>query len=341
MAAICKPQADVEDAVPEGEEERHGTLLAEADAWGKDVDFAGLERRLAALGRPHARLRRISPEIISCSRRTDVPAHYASGLVKILRRGEVLVVIRGNYSLVSLSPETVKAWVWWSKNYAPWIEAFRDNPALFTRYPAHLFHFTITGLGDLETGQPPLEERLAQIGFLAGLGKVVVRFDPITRYQDETGQVRSNSALIPDFIPLFKAAGAHEIEFKFCVPYAGTLKRMAGRGHPLLNWPPGRKQQIVRGLMAACKEAGITLRACCPDPDEMVEGLEVGACVDGEAINALLGPARNPVGLRKDKGQRAKCKCVESKDIGSYRMKCPHDCDYCYAQPGAANEAFR
>ena len=32
----------------------------------------------------------------------------------------------------------------------------------------------------------------------------------------------------------------------------------------------------------------------------------------------------------KDKGQRALCGCIASKDVGEYNT-CPHMCEYCYA----------
>lgn len=36
-----------------------------------------------------------------------------------------------------------------------------------------------------------------------------------------------------------------------------------------------------------------------------------------------------PGDYRKDKGQRAACGCIMSKDIGEYNT-CPHLCHYCY-----------
>jgi hypothetical protein len=44
----------------------------------------------------------------------------------------------------------------------------------------------------------------------------------------------------------------------------------------------------------------------------------------------LFGPDIIPSDHPKDKGQRAECCCVASKDIGRYDT-CPHLCAYCYA----------
>jgi len=276
--------------------------------------------------------------IISCSRRTDVPAHYIPWLVRGLQAGEVTVTVRGHVSRVSLRPEDVKAWVWWSKNYAPWLAARAAHPELFA-FRAHIFHFTITGLEDLENVEPSIDERINQITQLAAVGHVVVRFDPITRYRDEAGVVRSNHPLAETLIPHFKAAGAHEVEFKFCVPYRGTLARMARGRTPFVAFMPEEKRRIVRRLMDICAAQQLRLRACCPLPEERVEGLEVGSCIDGETIEKLLGG--DWVNKRKDAGQRKACRCVASRDIGDYRMHCPHACRFCYGQPGPLNPAFR
>ena len=56
-------------------------------------------------------------EIISCSRRTDIPAFLMDWVIDKMKLGYVDVVNpfnRKQISRVSLNPEDVRCWVWWS-----------------------------------------------------------------------------------------------------------------------------------------------------------------------------------------------------------------------------------
>jgi len=61
------------------------------------------------------------PQIISASRRTDIPAFYSDWFLNRLAEGfcDVLHPYTKKWFRVSLKQEDVNAIVFWSKNYAP------------------------------------------------------------------------------------------------------------------------------------------------------------------------------------------------------------------------------
>ena len=85
-------------------------------------------------------LKVVESPIISCSRRTDIPAFLMDWIMEKIREGFVDVVNPFNnkqVSRVSLSPEHVKCIVWWSKDYTEWIKAYKNDEGLFNQYKAH------------------------------------------------------------------------------------------------------------------------------------------------------------------------------------------------------------
>jgi hypothetical protein len=85
---------------------------------------------------------KVSP-IISCSRRTDIPAFLMEWVIQQIENGYVDVVNpfnRNQISRISLNPKDVKCWVWWSKNFENWIKKFKEKMHIFNRYKGHSFH---------------------------------------------------------------------------------------------------------------------------------------------------------------------------------------------------------
>ena len=79
-------------------------------------------------------LKIVKSPIISCSRRTDIPAFLMDWVLKRFQEGFVDVENPFNkkqVSRVSLSPKDVKCIVWWSKNFKEWIENYEKNQELF------------------------------------------------------------------------------------------------------------------------------------------------------------------------------------------------------------------
>lgn len=88
-------------------------------------------------------------EVLSCSWRTDVPAFHMDWFLEVLRAGakkdsSSYVIVKnphplGMPSMVSVSPLDVKAWVLWSKDFGPFLEATKpgtEGANLAAMYPA-------------------------------------------------------------------------------------------------------------------------------------------------------------------------------------------------------------
>jgi hypothetical protein len=69
------------------------------------------------------------------------------------------------------------------------------------------------------------------------------------------------------------------------------------------------------------------IQSCAETRDLSPFGVKAGKCIDDELISRLFGIT---VSAAKDPGQRKACRCVESRDIGSYDT-CLFGCRYCYA----------
>lgn len=88
---------------------------------------------------------------------------------------------------------------------------------------------------------------------------------------------------------------------------------------------------LAAALLSIAGEFGVTVQSCCEDLEPA--GLSPGACIDGALIDRLWGLA---AGDKRDPGQRPRCRCAPSVDIGVYHT-CTHGCLYCYAT-GSPNQ---
>ncbi|MHA1660214.1 MAG: DUF1848 family protein, partial [Promethearchaeota archaeon] len=92
--------------------------------------------------------------IISCSRRTDIPAFLMDWVLEKMKIGHVDVVNpfnRKQISRVSLKPKDLKCWVFWSKNFEEFIKSYKMNEPLFKLYKGYYFQFTINSPSELES----------------------------------------------------------------------------------------------------------------------------------------------------------------------------------------------
>ena len=262
--------------------------------------------------------------IVSASRRTDIPALYSDWFFHRLAVGEALVSNPVNPSQVrrvSLLPEDVDGFVFWSRYPAPMLERLR----LLGDIPFY-FQVTLTPYGpDIEPGLPPEKHRIDTILRLAdrlGPQKVVWRYDPVFLSPSWTPERQTER-----FGKLVQAlSGAvSQCTFSFLDRYRkieGALLRLG-----ILPWTDEAMRGMAGRLSRIAGEAGLRLETCAEEMD--LGDLNIGhaRCVDASFFG---GDAR-----RKDPNQRPACGCSPSRDIGRYDT-CIHGCAYCYANAGQA-----
>lgn len=280
----------------------------------------------------------VKSPIISCSRRTDIPAFLMEWVIERIKIGYADTVNPFNPNQkyrISLKPEDVKCWVWWSKDFGKWIEAYKNNSALFKSYKGHFFQFTINSPSKLESNvNISLEERLSQLEWLINeFGEISIsyRFDPITHYKMKgSNEIINNLDKFEYIIEKIASFGLKEMIFSFAQIYSKVQTRMLARGKIPIDISVEKKKVILQKLKTICNKSHIKMKACC-QPDLLnFEGIEQAHCIDAYKIEKIVG---EPISKERDKGQRESCGCIKSKDIGGYRgiFKCKHNCDYCYA----------
>jgi hypothetical protein len=270
------------------------------------------------------------PRYISASRRTDIPRFFAEDFFAAWRKG--MISYDGGYGrsyAVSLNPEDVLGYIFWSKDFSSLI-----NHPLFEKLISRnnaVFHFTINDCHDLEPRVASLKERMGTLNRLCDLvgpERVAWRFDPVCKYKSSFGKIVTNERAFHAIIPDIGKAGVKRCYFSFMSDY----HKLAGRGIAFGRFTDEEKAVIAKRLLDATIQAGMTLWNCCNhEIPNIVPGIRAAHCIDDEFLkNTDRFNVHHTLTL---KPTRKGCGCHESRDIGSYLQKCPHGCLYCYANP--------
>lgn len=280
-------------------------------------------------------------QILSVSRRTDIPAFYMPWFMDQVTREVVEVVNPFNQQArqVAVTPERVHAMVFWSKNFGPFLAGRYGERLQALGY--HLFfNFTINSRSPfLEPGVPDLNQRLAQLRQLChrfGAATVQWRFDPICHFTTPAGGIETN---LDDFQIIAAATGACGIATcttSFMDHYRKIERRTRG-ALTFVEPSPAEKVKILLNMEGTLSPLGIQLTLCCEKKalGQLPAGstISAGACISGRRIMAVHG---GRVSLRQDSSQRkaSGCGCTVSVDVGSYSLHpCHHNCLFCYANP--------
>jgi hypothetical protein len=265
-------------------------------------------------------------EIISASRRTDIPAFYMQWFMQRLKEGSASYPnpFVGTLHKVSLRPADVHSIVFWSKHYGPLLSHLGE---LLDGGYRMCFHYTINNAPDLlEPHVPPWELSVRIFKELASATsprQVFWRFDPIILTQELDGRF---------YLARFREIGSRlqgyteRCYFSFVSLYGKTRSKMRRAGISWREPSPQEKKELALAMAETAEGFGMKLMACCQE-ELLGDGIQGAKCVDGELLSELF-PEQPPI--LTPRPSRPGCGCSASRDIGMYDS-CPMGCLYCYA----------
>jgi hypothetical protein len=272
--------------------------------------------------------------IISVSRRTDVPAFYADWFMRRIREGFAGVVnpFGGKRYVASLKPEDVACFVFWSKDFTPFIEPLETLDRLGYKF---YFNYTLTALPAVFESRVDKDAAFKTLLYLSDRyspGHINWRFDPIV-FSDITDE-----ALYLDAFTRLAGQLAGRVErcyFSFVTQYSKVKRNFQQMqehaGVCVTDRHADQKIALADRLASIAEYYGIRMYSCCGE--YLVSPLiQKAHCIDGAIIQRLFSPGGFEY---KDKPTRKECGCTESYDIGAYDT-CPHGCVYCYANANKA-----
>lgn len=308
-----------------------------------------------------------APVIVSASRSTDIPAFYADWFFNRLAEGYSIWTNPFNGMPSYVAYQKTRFIVFWSKNPHPLLPYIDQLTKMGI---GCYIQFTLNDYENegLEKGVPSKDFRIKTFKSLVdklGKGHVVWRFDPMILTEDISME---NLLEKVRFIGNELQGYTEKLVFSFAdiLSYRKVKANLEKNGIKYLEWTEQMMDEFAKRLsimnkdlgwnfqLATCGEKiniekyGILHNKCVDDDliirlaykdDVLMRHLKVEVHRRGESLFDMeptdsLNINENYYAVKrkdnKDKGQRAFCGCIDSKDIGQYNT-CPHLCEYCYA----------
>ena len=220
------------------------------------------------------------PNIISVSRRTDIPAFFSAWFQKRLEVG--FVVVRNPYNSnqikkISLKTKDVFCFVFWTKNPNPmlWLYPVLNNYA-------HYYLITITGYGKkLEPYVPSVEEVIEAIKKLQAYGltsnSLVWRYDPIIFNDTYTANWHYDN--------FERLACNLEKYINTCIiSFFDVYNKKLASWNPLVYVSKDELYEFSAKLLSIAQKYGIRIQTCSEDLSFEIVKLSQGACIDAQRI---------------------------------------------------------
>jgi len=292
----------------------------------------------SAMGIIYEKLNRMdnrATNIISVSRRTDIPAFYGEWFEKRIAEGFVDVPNPFNRKVrrLSLLEADVFGYVFWSKNPKPFLPRLER---LLSKNIRVLFHVTITGLPKtVEQRIPPSADVIQSVRQLSTMlppGSIIWRFDPMLSHEGHFYQEFRDRFL---FLSEQLAPLVDRVMVSLLDPMKKTLRNFPEGD---LWWPSGKNpldeqpsqdevQETLRWMQEESPIAGRVFS--CTEPG-LSGAVLPGACILKSDFERVWGSQKMDSGKSVSAPLRVGCGCDYSVDIGVYDT-CPGGCRYCYA----------
>lgn len=271
--------------------------------------------------------------VVSCSRRTDIPACYSKWLMNRIRAGYCHVPNPFNpmqVFKVPLNKDDTSVIVFWTKNAAPLLQYLdKINEEGLNYY----FQFTLNNYPDeIEPGIPPLKERIKTFRDLSekiGKKKVIWRYDPIIisdktdarfhidRFRNICDQLQgSTKRCVLSIVDIYRKTERRLKDLEKS-GFIADLDPLASKA----------ADEILKSVVDYANKHNIEVFSCAEGAFLEKYGIQRGKCIDDELIKKLFG---YDLGGKKDANQRKLCDCISSKDIGM-NNSCLNGCVYCYS----------
>ncbi len=304
-----------------------------------------------------------TPIIVSASRSTDIPAFYSDWFFNRLEKGYSAWTNPFNGVKSYISYADTRFIVFWSKNPQPLL---KHLDKLKEKKIGCYIQFTLNDYVNerLEKSVPSVDERINTFHALVdklGKGRVIWRFDPLIITEElNIDKLLKRIEYIGDKLQGY----TEKLVFSFVdiSVYRKVEANLKKCGCKYIEWTQSMMEEFAERLTELNKKWGYQLATCGEKIDIDKFGISHNKCVDDDLMIRFsygdhklmnhLGVSIHEIGLfddipdmatdigdgryavikkiSKDKGQRAFCGCISSKDIGEYNT-CAHQCEYCYA----------
>lgn len=261
--------------------------------------------------------------IINVGGRTDIVNYYGEWLRNRFEEGFAYTrnpLFPNRVIRYKLSPQSVDAVIFCSKNYAPFLEHLRFLTKNYRVY----CEYTITAYEeDIEPFVPNIDtsiRTLFEVEKIVGAQRLAWRYDPILLTEKY-----SISRHLETFEKMANSLCGH-ID-RCVISFVEMHIKLQNYLPELIPLSEEDKGKLCIGLYQIAKKYNIELIGCGENCNFKAYGIAHPGCITLERLGKSNGCSFREI---KHNGNRRGCLCIESRDLGWYDS-CPSGCKYCFA----------